>query len=101
MSDCGDAICDGGAEGDAICDDGGDCAEGDYGFDDPQETGSNMGSELEKDARSFFGGVQSHRRRHRHRCRMPKNSIHFHEPDHFHARPQCQRCSQFHDEHHQ
>ena len=24
---------------------------------DPQETGSNMGSELEKDARSFFGGL--------------------------------------------
>ena len=28
-----------------------------YVYDDSQETGSNMGSELEKDARSFFGGL--------------------------------------------
>ena len=30
--------------------------DGDYYFDHMKETGSNMGSELEKDARCFFGG---------------------------------------------
>ena len=72
----GDALGVNGDDGDdgAIGDDGGDGANGDegdgdgdvngddgngdtIGFDDSQETGSNMGSELEKDARSFFGGV--------------------------------------------
>ena len=30
--------------------------DGDYYYDHMKETGSNMGSELEKDARCFFGG---------------------------------------------
>ena len=47
---------------DAIGDDDVSNGDSDYEhvYDDPQETGSNMGSELEKDARSFLGGFQSH-----------------------------------------
>ena len=65
-------------DGDAIADD-----DDGIGFDNYQETGSNMGSELEKDARSFFGGVffcqrtlyynvQTHHRCH---CRPSENLI--------------------------
>ena len=38
------------------CGDGDGDGDGDYYYDHMKETGSNMGSELEKDARCFFGG---------------------------------------------
>ena len=50
-----------------------------YVYDDHQETGSNMGSELEKDARSFFGGLQSHH------CWPSEMSMSFHEHDDVHG----------------